>query len=132
MVDTPANVVKIKNCCTCYDTCCDKKHDLSLPTINVHDGIIYFSNNHYPKILLTYKTSGINFAQETMIPTIAEQAMIAGLAFNALKYKKNVSTTEKEMARAYYNMEKNKLVRVMFPLRIQELINAAHGVNPIL
>lgn len=123
IVETPENIAIVNETCFCVRPC--DKVKKQLPTIHVNDGIVYFSNTNYDKVVLTYKTTGINFGVELMVPAIAERAMISGLAFFALKHKKNVSISEKENARKYYDIDKQKLIEVLYPLRMQELMDAA-------
>jgi hypothetical protein len=123
IADTPENVAIVNETCLCVRPC-DKVKKL-LPTIHVNDGTVYFSNTNYDRVVLTYKTTGINFGMELMVPVVAEKAMISGLSFYALKHKKNVSISEKENARKYYNIDKKKLIEFLYPMRIQELMNAA-------
>ena len=96
-----------------------------MPTIHVNDNTVYFSNTNYDRVVLTYKTTGINFGMELMVPVVAEKAMVSGLAFYSVKHKKNVTEREKENARKYYNIDKKKLIEFLYPMRIQELMNAA-------
>ena len=123
IVETPENIAIVNETCFCVRPC--EKVKKQLPTIHVNDGVVYFSNTNYDKVVLTYKTTGINFGVELMVPVVAERAMISGLAFFALKHRKNVSMNEKESARKYYDIDKQKLIEVLNPLRIQELMNAA-------
>jgi hypothetical protein len=123
IVETPENIAIVNETCFCVKPC--EKVKKLLPTIHVNDGVVYFSNTNYDKVVLTYKTTGINFGVELMVPVVAERAMISGLAFFALKHRKNVSMNEKESARKYYDIDKQKLIEVLNPLRIQELMNAA-------
>lgn len=124
VIDTPENKVKVQDCCCNFFRPCNKR-PLPAPTMSELDGTLYFSNNNYDRVLIVYKTSGINFGQTTMVPEIAEQAMISGLTYYALKHKHNISEREKENARKIYNIDKNKLVQMLFPIRIQEIINAS-------
>lgn len=127
IVDTPVNIATVNECC--FPVCNHKKKDL--PTINVRDGVIYFSNLNYNRVVLTYKTSGINFGIELMVPEIAEQAMMAGINYFAVKLK-NTSLSVKENNKTEYELEKRKLVKVLFPMRIQELLDAARTTHIIL
>lgn len=123
IADTPENTAVVNETCLCVRRC-DKVKKL-LPTIHVNDGVVYFSNTNYPRVVLTYKTTGINFGIELMVPVIAERAMLSGLAYFALKHKKNVSMSEKESARKTFDIDKKKLIELLYPMRMQELIQAA-------
>lgn len=122
IVATPENIALVNETCFCVRPC--DKVKKQLPTIHVNDGVVYFSNTNYDKVVLTYKTTGINFGMELMVPVVAERAMVSGLSFFSLKHKKNVSMSEKELARKYYDIDKKKLIEILYPLRMQELINA--------
>lgn len=122
IADTPENVEIVKRCCDETPCCTIKK---LLPTINILDGVVYFSNGNYDRAVLTYKTSGINFGMEVMVPEIAEEAMISGIAYYSLKHRRTASQSEKESARAYYNIDKNKLTSRLNPIREQEFNDAS-------
>lgn len=122
IADTVENKEVITRCCLTNNTCCNPKK--VVPTINLNDGIVYFSNGNFDRVLLTYKTSGIYFGIEIQVPEMAEEAMISGIAYYALKHKR-VSEGEKENARKIYNIDKNKLTSRLNPIREQEFVNAA-------
>lgn len=86
IIETPENIAIVNETCFCVRPC--EKVKKQLPTIHVNDGVVYFSNTNYDKVVLTYKTTGINFGVELMVPVVAERAMISGLAFFALKHRK--------------------------------------------
>jgi hypothetical protein len=123
IADTPENVAVVNETCLCVRPC--EKVKKLLPTIHVNDNTVYFSNTNYDRVVLTYKTTGINFGMELMVPVVAEKAMVSGLAFYSVKHKKNVTERDKENARKYYNIDKKKLIEFLYPMRIQELMNAA-------
>lgn len=128
--DTPANKEVISESCVCVPMCC-KYPKKEVPTVSYNDGYIYFSNMNYGRVVLTYKTSGINFGQVVMVPEVAEQAIVSGIAYYSIKHKRNASISDKENARKYYNIDRKKLIEKMYPIRMQELINAAHITSVI-
>jgi hypothetical protein len=74
-------------------------------------------------VTLTYVGTGIKIGQETIVPVIAKEAMIAGIQMMIDRRDKTVPMNQKDMSKMIYEEECEKLILIQGPT-IDELFDA--------